>query len=141
MCSQPEKGIWRGRSIAKVYTSATGMTVLVGRSAADNDTLTLKLARSRDFWFHAAAHSGAHVVVLNPANVDRLDRTTLDLAASLAARHSSGRGGGLVAVHYSRRSDVGKPRGLASGKVSVRRHRVVHARPYQAPEVDEDEQG
>ena len=138
MCSRPEEGVWRGRSIAKVYTSATGMTVLVGRSAADNDTLTLKLARARDFWFHAAAHSGAHVVVLNPANVDRLDRPTLDLAASLAALHSSGRGGGRVAVHYSRCGDVGKPRGLESGKVSLRRHRVVHARPYQAP-GDEDE--
>ena len=35
--------------------------------------------------FHVAAESGSHVVVRNPANLDRLPRETLRFAASLAA--------------------------------------------------------
>ena len=129
MSMDPDAGVWRGRSIAKVFQSPDGMTVLVGRSAADNDTLSLKLAAPNDFWFHAAGRSGAHVVVRNPTKQDRLSRETLAFAASLAAGHSSGREGGRVAVHYARCRDVAKPRGLAPGKVTLRRHRVIEVRP------------
>ena len=38
--SDPDKGIWQGTSVARIFTSPDGMLVLVGRSAADNDLLT-----------------------------------------------------------------------------------------------------
>ena len=131
MSTSREEGVWRGRSIARVFQSPDGMTVLVGKSAVDNDTLSLRLAKPDDFWFHAAGHSGAHVVVLNPARLDRLSRETMVFAAALAAGYSGGRRGGRVAVHSARCADVRKPPGFESGKVHLRRYRVVQAVPLR----------
>src|SRR6185369_2401014 len=84
----PDAGIWRGRSVARRFVSPDGMVILVGRTAADNDLLTFKLAAPRDFWLHVATDSGSHVVVRNPDNLTRLPRDTQKLAASLAVGHS-----------------------------------------------------
>lgn len=124
-----EQGIWQGQSVARSFQSPDGMTVLVGRSARDNDVLSIKLGRPNDFWLHIAADSGSHVVVLNPDGLDRLPRSTQDFAAGLAAHFSKARAGGRVAVHLARCGDVGKPRGLPPGKVTLKRHRTVHASP------------
>lgn len=125
----PDRGLWRGRSVAHRFESPDGMVVLVGRNAADNDVLSLKLARSRDFWLHAAGVSGSHVIVRNPQNLERLPRQTQQLAADLAAAHSKARSGGKVAVHLARAGDVSKPRGLPPGRVVVRRHQTVYGDP------------
>ena len=53
--TDPELGVFQGQSVARRFTSPDGMTVLVGRTAADNDVLTLRLASPRDFWLHVAA--------------------------------------------------------------------------------------
>lgn len=124
-----EMGMWQGQSVARAFVSPDDMTVLVGRNARDNDTLSIKLGRPNDFWLHIAADSGSHVVVLNPDGLDRLPRETQDFAAGLAAHYSKARAGGRVAVHLARCGDVSKPRGLAPGKVILKRHRTVHATP------------
>ncbi|MCP4900295.1 MAG: hypothetical protein GY906_25280, partial [bacterium] len=41
--SDADTGVYRGESIARVFESPDGMIVLVGRTAADNDQLSLKL--------------------------------------------------------------------------------------------------
>jgi predicted ribosome quality control (RQC) complex YloA/Tae2 family protein len=125
----PEQGLWRGRSIARRFASPDGLTVLVGRSAADNDLLTFKLGAPRDFWLHVAGDSGSHVIVRNPENLARLPRDTLRFAAALAAGYSKARAGGRVAVHVARCADVAKPRGFAPGKVTLARFETVHASP------------
>lgn len=132
--SDPDAGIYRGRAVARRFLASDGTTVLVGKSASDNDVLTFRLASPRDFWLHVAAESGSHVVIRNPDGRDRPSREALQLAASLAAGHSRAREGGRVAVHLARRSDVSKPRGFAPGKVLVARHRTVHAAPRCEPE-------
>jgi hypothetical protein len=97
----PENGLWQGRSVARRFVSPDGMTVLVGKTAEDNDVLSLKLASPRDFWFHVAAESGSHVIVRNPEGLDRLPkvagspstcaapRTCANRAASRRAKSSS----------------------------------------------------
>lgn len=127
--SDPDQGIYQGRSVAKRVVSADGWTILVGRSASDNDVLTLRLAAPKDFWLHVAAESGSHVVIRNPDGADRPPRDTLQHAAGLAAGHSKARAGGRVAVHVAQRSDVRKPRGFAAGKVELARYKTVHATP------------
>lgn len=131
----PDAGCWRGRSVARRLESPDGLVVLVGRSAADNDVLTFKLASPRDFWLHVAGQSGSHVVVRNPDNLRRLPRETQRFAASLAAGYSKAKGGGKVAVHVTRCSEVSKPRGYAAGKVALRRFDTVQASPRQRGEV------
>src|SRR5215510_5435252 len=99
--SDPEQGIWQGRSVARRFVSPDGLTVLVGRSVADNDLLTFELGSPRDVWLHVAAESGSHVVVRNPGGLERLPRDTLRFAASLAARYSKAKNASRVAVHVA----------------------------------------
>jgi predicted ribosome quality control (RQC) complex YloA/Tae2 family protein len=123
-----DAGIWARQTVARRFVSPDGFTVLVGRTARDNDVLTFKIATAHDTWLHVATGPGSHVVVRNP---DRLTipRETLQFAAALAARYSSARDGGRTAVHVALRSDVSKPRGFAPGKVALRRSRTVHVTP------------
>ncbi|HUI24461.1 MAG TPA: NFACT RNA binding domain-containing protein [Candidatus Kryptonia bacterium] len=127
--SDADAGIWHGQSVARRFVSPDGLIVLVGRSARDNDILSLELGAPRDFWLHVAAESGSHVVVRNPDGLDRLPRETMRFAAALAARYSKARNAGRVAVHVATCADVSKPRGLPPGKVMLRRHATVHASP------------
>jgi predicted ribosome quality control (RQC) complex YloA/Tae2 family protein len=116
------------------------MTLLVGRSAADNDLLSLKLASPNDFWFHVAGESGSHVVVRNPDGLERLPRATKRLAASLAAGHSKVRGGGRTAVHMAKCRDLSKKRGMAPGKVLLGRYETVHAAPLRIEDLEHEPQ-
>lgn len=127
--SDPDEGVFQGRSIARRFVSPDGLVVLVGRSASDNDLLSLKLSSPRDFWMHVAGDSGSHVVVRNPDNLPRLPRETARFAAGLAAGHSKARDGGQVAVHVARCADVGKQRGAPAGQVTLARFTTVHATP------------
>lgn len=101
--------------------------MLVGRTATDNDILSLRLGAPSDFWLHVAAESGSHVIVRNPDGLDRLPRETLRFAAALAARYSKARNAGRVAVHVATCAEVSKPRGFAPGKVQLKRYATVHA--------------
>ena len=136
--TDPDAGLWQGRSVARVAVSPDGMTVLVGRTARDNDVLSIRLAAPRDFWFHVAGESGSHVVVRNPENLTALPRETKRFAAGLAAGYSKARRGGKVAVHMARAGDVSKPRGLAPGKVHLRRFTTVHSGPIRLEDDGEE---
>lgn len=129
--SDPEAGIWQGRSVARRFISPDGLTVLVGRTAEDNDVLTFRIGMPRDFWLHVAGESGSHVVVRNPEGLDRLPRETLRFAAGLAAGYSKARRGGRVAVHVATCADIRKPRGFPAGKVALDRYKSVDAAPLR----------
>ena len=136
--SDPDAGIWRGRSVAHRVVSPDGLVILVGRTSSDNDTLTFKIGSPRDFWFHVSGESGSHVVVRNPEGLDVLPRETKKLAAALAAGHSKARRGGRLAVHMARCRDVSKSRGMAPGKVTVSRFDTVRATPIRVTDLGEE---
>jgi len=127
-------GLWQGRSVARRFVSPDGMTVLVGRTAEDNDVLSLRLGAPRDFWFHVAGQSGSHVVVRNPEGLDRLPRETERFAAALAAGYSKARNGGRVAVHLCTCADVSKRRGSPPGEVVLERFKSVQVAPWRPEE-------
>lgn len=129
--SDPENGIWQGRPVARRFVSPDGLTVLVGKTAEDNDVLTFRIGAPRDFWFHVAGESGSHVVVRNPEGLDRLPRETLRFAAGLAAGYSKARHGGRVAVHVATCGEVSKPRGFPAGKVALGRYKSVDVAPLR----------
>ena len=132
--SDPEQGIWRGRRVARRFVSPDGWTVLVGKSAEDNDALSLQLCGPVDFWFHLAGDSGSHVVVRNPERADRLPRDTERFAAALAAGYSKARNAGRVAVHACRGADVSKRRGQPPGEVTLARWRSIQVAPLRGDE-------
>ena len=101
----------------------------MGVSAECNDLLTLKLARPYDFFLHVAGQPGSHVIMLNPERSVAPAREALRFAAELAGAYSSARGGGKVAVHYAQKSEVSKARGMAAGKVLLRRFKATREAP------------
>ena len=93
--------------------------VLAGRTDADNDRLSLKVARANDWWFHVSGQPGSHVILRVPDG-EEPTREVLKQAAgcdqsycfseiggALGAEHIvtaelSGLGGQLI-VDYSQR--------------------------------------
>ncbi|MEM6457275.1 MAG: NFACT RNA binding domain-containing protein [Acidobacteriota bacterium] len=134
--SDPEQGVWQGRRIARRVVSPDGLTILVGKTARDNDILSLKLADPLDFWMHAAGMAGSHVVVRNPDRLSRLPRETERLAAGLAAGYSKARKGGKVDIHLAFCDAVSKARGMPPGKVLLRRYKAVKAAPLRLEDLD-----
>ena len=116
----------RGRVIT--YTLPDGWTVLVGRTDADNDYLSFRVARPNDWWFHVRGMPGSHVILQGPPGADA-DRQTLTRAAAIAAYHSKARNAGVVAVSGTRAREVTKPRGAPTGTVQIRHERVFKVRP------------
>jgi len=110
----------------RTFTSRSGARILVGRSARDNDVLSLRNARGNDLWLHARAAKGAHVVV--PGAGDPPDPRTLGDAALLAAHFSSLRAETSADVMWTRCKYVRKPRGAAPGSVTVSQEKTLHVR-------------
>lgn len=109
-----------------------GWEILVGKGARDNDHLTFKVARPRDYWLHASGFAGSHVVVRVDEDGEA-PRHVLEHAAALAAYHSKARdAGGKVIVHVCRAADVRKPRGAPAGQVQLRRFDVLRVYPKDA---------
>jgi len=61
-----------GRVIA--YTLPDGWQVLVGRTDADNDYVSFRVARPEDWWFHVRGMPGSHVILQGPLGADATAR-------------------------------------------------------------------
>jgi len=102
--------------------------VWAGRTARDNDKLSLKVARNDDWWFHVKGTPGSHVVLF-VRDGEQPPRDVIERAASVAAWHSRLRDGGTVAVNATRARFVSKPRGAKAGLVSIRKEITLKVRP------------
>lgn len=103
----------------RVFESARGERILVGRGGADNHATTFQAARGNDHWLHARDVPGAHVIVPLPARGTEPHPETLRDAAALAVHHSDLRGEPGVAVMHTRRKHVRAIKGAGPGRVSV----------------------
>ena len=99
-----------------------------GQTDAENDELSLKLARPDDWWFHVRGMPGSHVLLQGPEG-EEADRGTREQAAAIAAWHSKARAGGVVPVSCTRARYVSKPRGVPRGTVQIRKETVLKVRP------------
>lgn len=104
-------------------------TILVGKSARDNQHLTFRVAGPEDFWLHALGVTGAHVVLRNPDRRSKPDPDDLLRAAALAAWFSEARTEERVDVQWTRRKYVRKARGGPPGAVLLKRFETVRVRP------------
>ena len=113
---------------ARRFVSSDDYEILVGKASKDNDFLTFRVAKSQDLWLHAADYPGSHVVVKNPNRKEIPPRTLLE-AAQLAAFYSHAREQPKVAVHYTPKKHVNKPKGAVLGLVSLSSFKTILVEP------------
>jgi predicted ribosome quality control (RQC) complex YloA/Tae2 family protein len=117
------------RQVFRTYRTSGGLEVRVGRGSGDNDRLTFGHSRPEDIWLHARSVPGSHVI-LRWANAEHAPPARdLAEAAGLAAWFSKARTSGVVAVDWTRRKHVRKPRGAPPGQVVPQRVRTVFVEP------------
>ena len=110
------------------YELADGWQVLAGKTDADNDILSLKLAGPHDWWFHLHGQPGSHVILKAREGLEP-GKELLQAAAAVAAWHSKARGAGVVPVVCTRAANVSKPRGAKPGTVSIKNEKIIKVRP------------
>ena len=113
-----QTGGWSGRE----FVSPMGVPILVGRNRAENEQLSLKIARDPDVWFHVRGAPGAHVVLrmsqLPKGSV--ADDDCMQMAADLAAFYSELRDERKALVAYTSPRHITKPNGAPLGAVRLR---------------------
>jgi len=113
-----------GRTPYRTFFARSGRKLLVGKGAADNDALTLHVARPHDLWLHAKDRTGAHVIVPLDKGQTCASEDLID-AAHLAAHFSDGREEKVVDIQYTDRRYLRKPKGSPPGFVVVDREKVL----------------
>jgi predicted ribosome quality control (RQC) complex YloA/Tae2 family protein len=111
-----------------------GWEVLWGENATSNDYLTTRLARPGDLWLHARAVAGAHVIIRVPGRDVPVPRKVLEAAARTAAAHSEAKHSSVIAVDYTQRRYVRKPRGAPPGAVLCTQEKTLHVTAQGAEE-------
>lgn len=117
----------------RLYRSSDGLEILVGRGAGDNDRLTFRIAKPNDLWLHSADYPGSHVVVRR-LNRKEIPYRTIVEAAQLAARFSQASKDSKVAVHYTPRKFLSKPRSSAPGLVQMSSFKTILVEPKESIE-------
>jgi len=113
---------------ARQYFSTEGFEILVGKGSKDNDFLTFRVAKASDMWLHAADYPGSHVVIKNPNRKEIPNKTLLE-AAQIAAFFSRAKEQPKVAVHYTQKKFVNKPKGAGAGLVSLSSFKTILVEP------------
>ena len=119
---------------ARRFVSSDNFEILVGKAAKDNDFLTFRVAKSADLWLHAADYPGSHVIVKNP-NRKEIPQKTLIEAAQIAAFYSQAKTQAKVAVHYTQKKFVNKPKGAGAGLVSLASFKTILVEPKIGEEM------
>lgn len=123
-----ERSDFEGHKIRR-FTTADGYDLLFGESATANDYLTTKVASPNDLWLHVRAASGSHLIIRTNGKPDSIPQSVLEEAALLCARHSTQKHSSLVAVDYTLRKYVRKPRGSEPGAVLYQNEKTLHVTP------------
>ncbi|HPR83072.1 MAG TPA: NFACT RNA binding domain-containing protein, partial [Pontiellaceae bacterium] len=110
------------------YALPGGWEALAGKTDADNDILSLRVARANDLWFHVHGLPGSHVVLRGPEG-ETASNELIKSAAAIAAWHSKARSAGVVPVSCTEAKNVSKPRGAKPGSVCIKREKTIKVRP------------
>jgi predicted ribosome quality control (RQC) complex YloA/Tae2 family protein len=116
------------RTVFRAFRASSGSPLLVGKGGADNDALTLHVARPHDLFFHVKDSVGAHVIAVRPSKGTPLDPRVHVEAALLAAHFSSERAEAVVDVQWCERRHLRKRKGAPEGLVELTQERVLAVR-------------
>ncbi len=110
------------------YELVDGWTVFAGKTAEDNDVMSLRFAKGSDLWFHIHGQPGSHVLLRGPEGQEA-SKELKEQAAAIAAWHSKARGGGKCTVDMTFARNVSKPRGAKPGLVCISGEKLIHTKP------------
>jgi len=110
------------------YELQGGWKVFAGKTAEDNDALSLQFAKGTDLWFHVHGQPGSHVLLRGPEGEDA-GKELKEQAAAIAAWHSKAKDGGKCTVDMTYARNVSKPRGAKPGLVCISGERSIRTRP------------
>jgi len=109
-----------------------GLEVRIGRGSRDNDELTFRHSAPEDVWLHARQSPGAHVILRWGRRDENPPQRDLIEAAIAAAVNSEARHSKTVAVDWTRRKHVRKPRKAPLGTVAPDRVKTLFVEPDEA---------
>ncbi len=110
------------------YINYDGFRIGIGKNNTQNDQLTMKVAGPQDMWFHAKGVPGSHVILFASAGNHFTDKA-ITYAAQLAAGHSRAKTDYKVAVDYTAKKNVQKPRNSPPGFVRYINYRTLTVTP------------
>lgn len=116
------------KTVGRCFRSTDGYEIVVGRSDAENDQVTFRLARSTDIWLHAADYPGSHVIIRKTGREAVPQRAIIE-AAQIAAFYSQAKRDSKVAVHYTEKKFVSKPPRSKPGLVRLSSFKTVLVEP------------
>ncbi len=111
------------------FKSSDGYEVVFARNAKMNDVLTFKLAQPMDLWLHVQGYHGGHVIVRNPERRPDIPLQTILEAAEVAAFNSGAKKDSSVAVDYTFKKYVRKPKDPAPGQAIFTNNKTVFVEP------------
>ena len=104
----------------KIYScrSSDGFSIIIGRSAKDNDYVTMKLANGNDGWLHVRDYPGSHAII-RAEKKREISMIAWREAAEMCAALSQAPDLSLVDVIYTYKKFVSKPKHAKPGSVLV----------------------
>lgn len=103
-----------------------GLRVLYGENSEANDYLTLRVARPNDWWLHVRGGISAHVVISTQNKPEAVGKEALAFAAKVAVHNSPSKHSGYVAVDYTLKKYVRRPKGAPKGTVLYTHEKTLH---------------
>jgi len=134
LTTRPDPPAYRGADAIekhlrpRVCHAEDGTLILVGRTSAGNDLLTMRLANGNDWFFHVAGTPGSHVILRWTNKSSQPPTETMEAAAMLALHFSKMKDSSRAAVTYCQRKYVQKPKGAAPGLVYVSKAKTMTVR-------------
>lgn len=116
---------YEGHKIREQMTRQ-GYKLLYGENATANDYLTLRVAKSNDWWLHVRGNVSAHVVIQSKGSPDKVPMEVIQAAAIIAVKHSPMKHSSYVPVDYTLKRYVRRQKGSPAGMVTYTHEKTIH---------------
>ncbi|KYK69226.1 fibronectin-binding A domain protein [Toxoplasma gondii TgCatPRC2] len=132
-----DTGVERGLLTLKIdEDDGNWTTLIIGRTAEQNERVSLVVARPTDLWFHVRDFPGAHVILRGQGCSWKPTKHHMQLAADCACYFSKGRGKSeQMAVTFTTAKNVSKVKGAPVGTVHVASPQTTMGRPSAVEEL------
>ncbi len=110
-----------------LHYNIEGFDIFVGKNNVQNDFLTNKMAKSDDIWLHTQSIHSSHTIIISN-NISIPDEVIL-LSAEITAFYSQAQQGTKIAVDYTPKKYLSKPKKAPLGFVVYDQYNTVIVNP------------